>query len=209
MSATGTRAALSPPTRPAHFGPPDALRTVWTRPRATIRWILDHGDRGLWVALLLGGAATWGIHRAAFTPFAFAGLHRVPLLVAPVHLVEAGLLFLALALVVTGAGRALGGISGLHDVVRALAWTSAPIAASAPFVALAALLDGGPAWLLLVAAVLWLWAMVLAVFGIAEAHRFPAPRATLVLVLGLGTVAVLHGALVLALALLPAPGSAM
>lgn len=203
-----TKPALAPPTRPAHFGPPDSLRTMWTRPRATVRWVLDHGDGGLWVALLAGGIAAWMIHRAAFAPLLF-GLERTPLLLMPALVVEAGLAFAVLALVVTGAGRALGGVSDLRNIVRALAWSGAPVAASTPFIAVPTLLGGEARWLLLVVYALWLWSLGLAVFAIAEAHRFPVARATVVLVLGLGTATLAHGLLVLALALLFAPGPPM
>ena len=66
-STTG-RPALRPPTRPPWHGMPDLLRVVWTMPRATIRWLLDHGDHGLWIALALctslvaalSSTALWG-----------------------------------------------------------------------------------------------------------------------------------------------------
>ena len=55
------------PTRPAWHGPPDALRTVWTQPRATVRWILDHGDLRLSILLVAGAAAVAVVADGSFT----------------------------------------------------------------------------------------------------------------------------------------------
>ena len=66
-STTG-RPALRPPTRPPWHGMPDLLRVVWTMPRATIRWLLDHGDRGLWVALALCAALVQALSSTAMWP---------------------------------------------------------------------------------------------------------------------------------------------
>ena len=174
-------AGLLPPTRPAHFGPPDALRTIWTRPRATVRWVLDHGDHGLWAALLTVELASIALLRLAVAP-PDSGRLRRDLLDLAVLLVVPGFAFVAWTTLSAWIGRALGGRARWRDVAFALAWGLAPVAASAPLLALGAVAQSNQQVLsgriaAVLALGLWTWGVVLAVRTVAEAHRFPVVRA--------------------------------
>lgn len=202
--STGTSApdaGLLPPTRPARFGPPDALRTIWTRPRATVRWLLDHGDRGLWAAFLVVEIASIALLRLAAAPPRPGRLSR-DLLDLSVLLVVPALAFLVWVTMSTWVGRALGGRAHWREVAFALAWGLAPVAASLPLLTLGAIAqsNGQVASGRIVAALalgLWTWGVVLAIRTVAEAHRFPVVRAGVALwagfvlgMIGLGWVLV-------------------
>lgn len=202
--STGTSApdaGLLPPTRPARFGPPDALRTIWTRPRATVRWLLDHGDRGLWAAFLVVEIASIALLRLAAAPLRPGRLSR-DLLDLSVLLVVPALAFLVWVTMSTWVGRALGGRAHWREVAFALAWGLAPVAASLPLLTLGAIAqsNGQVASGRIVAALalgLWTWGVVLAIRTVAEAHRFPVVRAGVALwagfvlgMIGLGWVLV-------------------
>ena len=195
---TGTEApdaGLLPPTRPVRFGPPDALRTVWTRPKATVRWLLDHGDHGLWVGFAAVEIASISLLRFAVAP-PVSGRPTRDLLDLAVLLVVPALAFVMWTTMSTWIGRALGGRAHWRDVAFALAWGLAPLAASVPVLALGALaqtygqvMSGRTA--AAIALALWTWGIVLAVRTVAEAHRFPVVRAGVALWAGfaLGLVA--------------------
>ncbi len=202
--STGTSApdaGLLPPTRPARFGPPDVLRTIWTRPRATVRWLLDHGDRGLWAAFLVVEIASIALLRLAAAPLRPGRLSR-DLLDLSVLLVVPALAFLVWVTMSTWVGRALGGRAHWREVAFALAWGLAPVAASLPLLTLGAIAqsNGQVASGRIVAALalgLWTWGVVLAIRTVAEAHRFPVVRAGVALwagfvlgMIGLGWVLV-------------------
>ncbi len=202
--STGTSApdaGLLPPTRPARFGPPDALRTIWTRPRATVRWLLDHGDRGLWAAFLVVEIASIALLRLAAAPPRPGRLSR-DLLDLSVLLVVPALAFLVWVTMSTWVGRALGGRAHWREVAFALAWGLAPVAASLPLLTLGAIAqsNGQVASGRIVATLalgLWTWGVVLVIRTVAEAHRFPVVRAGVALwagfvlgMIGLGWVLV-------------------
>ncbi|MEO6462607.1 MAG: YIP1 family protein [Candidatus Eisenbacteria bacterium] len=199
-------AGLLPPTRPSHFGPPDALRTIWTRPRATVRWLLDHGDRGLWVAFVVVEVASITLLRLAVAPPSSGRLSR-DLLDLSVLLVVPALAFLAWTFMSTWIGRSLGGRAHARDVAFALAWGLVPVAASVPLLVLGAIAqsNGRVTSGRIAAAValgLWTWGVVLAIRAVAEAHRFPVVRAGVTLwagfMLGMITLGwVLFGVLLL------------
>lgn len=181
---TGTEApdaGLLPPTRPARFGPPDALRTIWTRPRATVRWLLDHGDRGLWGGFVVVEIASIALLRLSVAPPSSGHLWR-DLLDLSVLLVVPALAFLAWTTMSTWIGRALGGRARWREVAFALAWGLAPVAASVPLLVLGTIAqsNGRVASGRIAAALalgLWTWGVVLAIRAVAEAHRFPVVRA--------------------------------
>ena len=182
MSGTNAPdAGLLPPTRPAHFGPPDALRTIWTRPRATVRWMLDYGDGGLWLALLTVEIASVALLRLAVAAQDSGRLRR-DLLDLAVLLIVPALAFVVWTTMSAWIGRALGGRARWRDVAVALAWGLVPVAASVPLLALGAVaqvndqvLSGRVA--AAIALGLWTWGVVLAIRTVAEAHRFPVVRA--------------------------------
>jgi hypothetical protein len=160
---------------------PDLLRTIWTRPRATVRWVLAHGDRGLWPWLLTGALAT------AWTAFVLPPVLRLArdlpgpawrepfaLLLAALPLLSFGAGFAALLI----AGRVVCGRFAAHATLRALAWGLVPLAAALPFALLLAAprlgLPGiaaviGLAGLAVAAA----WAFALVAAAVAEVHEIP------------------------------------
>lgn len=174
-------AGLLPPTRPVHFGPPDALRTIWTRPRATVRWLLDHGDQRLWWAFLVAEIGSIPLLRFAVAP-PVPGSRTRHLLDLAVLLVVPTLGFLVWTTMAAWIGRALGGRGRWRDTAFALAWGFVPLVASVPFLVLGAVAQSfaqpatGVAMGVL-ALGLWTWGIVLAVRTVAEAHRFMAVRA--------------------------------
>ncbi len=184
MNAPAARAGLRPPTRPAWQGPPDVLRVIWTQPRATLRWILDHDATRLAPSLVIAASASAAIADTSLlendpTLGQWAGL------VAFAATVALGLVaWFVAALALTAFGRALGGAGTRRELLMAVGYGLVPAAASLPF----ALLRVWSRWLdnasgeLLAAAcmtLLWGWSIGLIVLGTAEAHRFSAARAVL------------------------------
>ena len=210
MSATTGKVdrGLVPPTRPEEFGPPDALRTIVSRPRATMRWLLDHGDGGLWVLLLLG--AFLAVAAAVLVDMArtLYGSDFDPVAEAfnPDLWVLAGwtLLFCMLGAVyfILGAAlvaRVLGGVARPLETLRAIAWGGLPLVAALPFVLASAFFDPFRAelpfvLLRLVGVVATLVAAVITVATFAEAQRFSLKRSAVAVLLsfavayGLGLV---------------------
>lgn len=181
-STTG-RPALRPPTRPPWHGMPDLLRVVWTMPRATVRWVLDHGDRGLWLPLALGAALVQALSSTAmWGRIDLLGPASLPRTIAigwPLWFVA----YLVTALGLAQIGQAFGGVGTISALRTAVAWGATPVSASLPFVV---------AWLYgiaianellavsmsVVAMVLWIWGAANTVFAVSEAHLFGTRRAT-------------------------------
>ncbi len=168
--------------------PPDALRVVWTHPQLTLRWLLEHGDRGLWVLLLLAAI----VAREAFR-WAGASQARLSALPAPVEFLLATVfwfllaLFLALALDVFGV--ALGGHGRYRDLRLALGWSATPLAASLPFVILYAFGLEAPRPLPAevasgIVTFLHLFSLVLLVACVREAHGLSWLKSVLVVAFG-------------------------
>lgn len=209
MTTTNTEApdaGLLPPTRPVRFGPPDALRTIWTRPRATQRWLMDHGDGGLWLAFLTVEIGSVALLRFAVAPPVTGRLTR-DLLDLSALIVVPALAFFAWTVMSTWIGRALGGRAHRKDVAFALAWGLSPIVASVPILALGALAQtyGQVASGRIAAGLalgLWTWGVVLAVRTVAEAHRFPVVRAGVSLWAGFALGMVVLGWILIGLLLL-------
>lgn len=193
--AHDVRAGLRPPTRPAWSDSPDLFRTIWTRPRATVRWALDHGTGRLAIPIVAAAA----VAEVVADPDLLAGIEYFGRLGWPPALalgVVAGcVLWGLLALSLLAAGRALGGVATLAETTTALAWALVPAAAALPFALLVALGRAGSLPLVafpgvIVAKGLGLWSLVTTVKAVAEAHRFSAMRAwgTLLLVLAVWIV---------------------
>jgi hypothetical protein len=183
--ATVGRPALRPPTRPAHFGPPDALRTVWTRTRATVRWMLDHGDRDLFILGYLGAATAKVLFTALLAQDAigFSAVADGPR-VGLEFAVRLTVLFGAAVLFFAG-GRLAGGVGTLRETFVAFGWGLMPLGAALPFAALGLLAQhsGRPGGLWIAGSfvlVAWLWSAATVVLATAEAQRLPAARALIV-----------------------------
>ncbi len=182
-STTG-RPALRPPTRPPWHGMPDLLRVVWTMPKATVRGLLDHGDRGLWLPLALCGAlvqtlsstAMWG----RIDLLGPASLPRTLAIGLPLWFAA----FLVTSLGLAQIGQALGGVGTNSALRTAVAWGAAPVCGSLPFViawlyGISASMEGLAVSMSVIAMVLWIWGAANTVFSVAEAHLFGTRRATI------------------------------
>ena len=180
--------------------------TIWTRPRATIRRIVETDVR-YQVAFLaiLSGALIW-LERRWSNP---STAPAFPMLV--VIAVIVGAMLGIIELYVNGAllkwaGAALGGVASYAEVRAALAWSRVPVIVAITIGLLAILLGtGGPmlggespasgASLLLVHGALVLWGFVVMLKCIGEVHRFSAWRA-------LGSILLIALAIVVILAAL-------
>ncbi len=172
---------LVPPTRPEGFGPPDMLRTIFTHPRATMRWVLDHGDGGLWVLLLVPGLFGQGLS-LAFSAVRDLASEPSPIVSPGVAVtgvvgwcVAAALGFTASLMIAT---RLMGGVARPGETLRAIAWGGIPLIAALPYLLVSRWLD--PALLPATVAVLrgfvfvmGLLSTVLTVLTIAEANLLP------------------------------------
>ena len=195
-----SRPGLRPPTRPAWHAPPDVLRLLWTQPRASVRWLIDHGGLRLSILLVCGASATAAVSEGllvdtfrAYGPWAWVFAIAIEMLFG----ITAWLLGAALLLWI---GRALGGAAAWTEMLIALAWGQAPIAAALPVALLRAWSRSlgnlnGELLSLLLLLLLYLWALATTTLVVAEAHRFSFARAviamTILVVLATAAVAVL------------------
>ena len=176
------RFGLRPPTRPAWHGPPDVLRILWTQPRASVRWLLDHGGLRLSILLVCGACATAVVVLSStLAPFVskdawswVAGLAFGMAVGLCQWTVSAAFLVLV--------GRALGGVATWTELLIALAWGGAPVAAGLPFALLLlwsrSLESTTSAFLCnAVLFVLYGWAIATKTLAVAEANRFSFARA--------------------------------
>jgi len=189
-----SRFGLRPPTRPASHGPPDVLRILWTQPRASVRWLLDHGGLRLSILLVCGACVTAVVaSEASLAPFASMGAWSWVLGLSLGTAI--GLFHWTLAAAfLTLVGRALGGVTTWTELLIALAWGGAPVAACLPF-ALLLLWSrslGSTSSVLLSHAflfVLYGWAVATTTLAVSEANRFSFARGILCMVALLGFVA--------------------
>jgi len=171
--------------------------SIWTRPRATLRQVLD-GDPGQWVFRLaaLGGVA--GALRLV-SKSAFGNSHPISVVLAVCLGCGAlgGIVALFLLTSLVGmAGRLLGGRGRTSEVMAALAWSYVPsiwglslwlpvavLLGAETFHAQPSILEGNPAATLLfgfvkvVQVLIGFWGFVVSLKCIGEAHRFSAWRA--------------------------------
>jgi hypothetical protein len=163
--------------------------TIWTRPRATIRRIVETDVRYQVTFLaILSGALIW-LERRWSSPSTAAAF---PILV--VIAVIVGAILGIVELYVNGAllkwaGAALGGVASYAEVRAALAWSRVPVIVAVSIGILAILLGtDGPmlggaefsnsgASVLLLHGALVLWGFVVMLKCVGEVHRFSAWRA--------------------------------
>ena len=198
MSAS--RAGLRPPTRPVWHGPPDVLRLMWTQPRASVRWLIDHGGLRLSILLVCGAGAATAIADGAllesverFSPWTWVVDLAIGMLLGVFAWLVAAALLVAI-------GRALGGVGTWPELLIALAWGHAPIAAGLPFALLllwSRSLDSANSEVLcaLVLFVLYGWSLATTTLAIAEAHRFSFARGAICMLALIGLYASLVSAL--------------
>jgi hypothetical protein len=152
-----------------------------------VRWLIDHGGLRLSILLVCGASATAAVSEATMVEsFRSFGMWAWVLALAVEMLL--GLVAWVLgALLLLGIGRALGGIGAWSELMIALAWGQAPVAAALPFALLRAwsrsLGNGnGEVLSLLLLLVCYGWALVTTTFAVAEAHRFSFARGLLSMV---------------------------
>ena len=208
------------PSMSAH-GPIEAVSpwlSIWTRPRATLRLILDTNPRrGVFRLAALGGIVE---SLSLATGQGFGDTYSAPVLLA---LALAGgavggvLLIIVFTAVMSLTGRWLGGRGGSVEVRAALAWANVPgiwgLLLWLPRAALlggemfhpnpAGILGNPPALLLYgllqtVQVAIALWAFAISLKCLDEAHAFSAWRALGALILGGFIVIVPIGLVVLA-----------
>ncbi len=198
-ATAGERPGLHPPTRPEGFGPPDLLRTIVTNPRATRRWILDHGDGGVWVLFLLAAIATnvllGPVLVRVLSTDVDEAIEFLTVAAPAMALLAAVLAPILLGLVVVAAtlfARLLGGRGSFLETARALAWATAPMVAGLPFLLVASFAPLTTTWAPPAALALQglLRLATFALFGLtlAEAQRLPTVRGFLAAGLGFGMV---------------------
>lgn len=169
------------------------LMTIWTRPRATIRRIVNTDVRYhvVWLAVMAGALSRLEARWAQ--PPGPPGSAAWPLLV--VASVIAGAVAGAIGLYLNGAllkwsGSALGGVATYAEVRAALAWAEVPIIVALSIGILSILMGtGGPLMpfgagyqdtsvsVSLLHAILGSWSFILLLIFLGEVHRISATRA--------------------------------
>jgi len=162
--------------------------TIWTRPRATIRRIVETDVRYQVTFLaILSGALIW-LERRWSNPSPAAAF---PILVVIAVIIGALLGIVELyinGILLKWAGAALGGVGTYAEVRAALAWSRVPVIVAMSIGILAILLgthgpqlggavSGSGASVTLLHAVLVLWGFVVMLKCLGEVHRFSAWRA--------------------------------
>jgi hypothetical protein len=171
--------------------------TIWLRPRATIRGILDSNPGYLVIPLAMAGGVIQTLDRAAQRDagdqMPLAGILILALVLGPIS----GLIGVYLGGAMLGwAGRKLGGHGASQDVRAALAWSEVPVLATIPlwilqlavvghemFTSNTPVLDSNPGigMVLLVTGlielVLAFWFFVTMLKCLGEAHGFSAWKA--------------------------------
>ncbi len=173
------------------------FRTIWTRPRATIRGIVNT-DPTLYVLLL---SVVGGVIQALDNASTRNAGDRLALPAILMTAIVAGAIGGPIGLYVGGwllrlTGRLLGGRAKAEEVRAAIAWSTVPVAATIPIWAIqlgvagremftteTPTLDANPAlWLVLIPSfvlevILGIWAFVIVLKCLGEVHRFSAWRA--------------------------------
>jgi len=180
--------------------------TIWTRPRATIRRIVDTDVHYQVMFLaILSGAIVW-LERRWAQP-ATGGAYPLVVVAAVIVGAMAGIVELYLnGMLLKWSGSALGGIGTYAEVRAALAWSRVPvIVAMAIGIASILLSDDGPSALgdeasssgngvALLQVLFALWGFIVMLKCLGEVHRFSAWRALgSILLIGVGAVVIVIG----------------
>ena len=184
-------------TRGIDLATENPFLTIWTRPRATIRGILDQNPTYLVIPLAMAGGVVQALDRATQRNAGDALPLGAILGMALVAGSIGGLIGLYIGGALTGwAGRLLGGRGTGEEVRAALAWAEVPVLATIPIwiIQLALIgkemftsetpnLEANPALGLVLMAtgvieiVLGIWALVIMFKCVGEAHGFSAWKA--------------------------------
>jgi hypothetical protein len=187
---------VSSTTRGINLAVDNPWLTIWTRPRATIRGIVDHDPTYRVVPLAMATGVLWAVNQMGrqnagdATPL--AGILGFAAIVGPlagiIQIYIAGWWF-------SNMGRIFGGHAQSKEVRTAVAWASVPSFATIPFLAVAIALFGnrvftkfvpGSSSPLLATTLLGVisiqiifgtWSGVVFLKGLGEVHGFSAWRA--------------------------------
>jgi len=182
------------------------LMTIWTKPRATIRRIVDTDVRYHVVLLVVMAGALSRLETRWSQPPGASGSAAWPLLV--VGSVIAGAVAGVIGLYINGAmlrwtGSALGGVATSAEVRAALAWAEVPIIVALAIGIVSILTGtGGPMMpfgayqdaslsVSILHALLGSWSFILLLKCLGEVHRISAMRAfCAILLVGVAAVAI-------------------
>lgn len=170
--------------------PTDAWTSIWTKPRKTVRYLLDTDPRYMVLFLAALTGVSQVLDRASFGSLGdtvpLSTILLAALLLGPVSGIVA--LYVGGALI-AWTGRWIGGAASAEHIRTAIAWASVPIAASlllwvvdlsviGESMFTTSLVEGGAAgWMMisaLGAVVLGIWSLVLLFKGVGEAQGFSA-----------------------------------
>jgi hypothetical protein len=183
--------------------------TIWTKPRATIRRIVDADVhyQVMFIAIL-SGAIVW-LERRWSQP-ATSGAYPLIVVTAVIVGAIAGIVELYLnGMLLKWTGAALGGIGTYAEVRAAIAWSRVPlIVAMAIGIASILISDDGPPSALgdevatsgsgvaLLQVLFAIWGFIVMLKCLGEVHRFSAWRALgSILLIGVGVVVIVVGAI--------------
>jgi hypothetical protein len=193
--------------------------TIWTRPRATIRGILNKNPSLHVTSIAAIGGILDSLSRATQQylgdRLSLPTILLIALAVGPVI----GLIWLYVGAFPVGlTGRWLGGRAGPEEIRAAIAWSLVPVLATIPvwiiqlalvgremFTSLTPVLDSKPLLNLLLMATapleigLAIWSFVILLKAVGEAQRFSAGKALGSILLGILCVAVMIGVPILVL----------
>lgn len=164
----------------------DAFRTIWFRPRVTIRWLIDERDprEAILLISIVFGLKYLDNVISGDGPIAFGML--LALIAIPISALI-GIFFLyAAGLFYRLIGQALGGEGDGPEIRTAFAWSFVPTMAAFPLtVVLFTALNiwpsftmNTPLWIInFPFLALGIWGIVIQIAGLSVAHQFSIPRA--------------------------------
>jgi hypothetical protein len=161
-----------------------------------VRWLIDHGGLRLSILLICGASASTVIADGAMLDVADRLTAWTWIVDLAVGMLIGLFAWVVAAGLLVGNGRVLGGVGTWQELLIALAWGQAPVAAGLPFALLklwSRSLDNANSEFLcsLALFVLYGWAVATTTLAVAEAHRFSLGRGALCVLALLGLYAVL------------------
>lgn len=172
-----------------------ALRTIWLKPRQTIRWLIAErpGRDAIVLAMLTGGVRVIDDSILTNRYSLIDGRLILAPIVVPICAVIGVLVLFVFGFTHTIVGGAFGGQGDHRSLRTAFAWSLVPSIFSLPMSLLLLLaimllpsIGSLPDWLLnLPFAVLFLWGLVIEIGGISAAHEFSIWRALVTFVVSL------------------------
>ena len=160
--------------------------SVWLHPKQTARYVIEHKTIVYPLILLVIGYVLTGsaelFNTEAYPDISFVWLFLIFIILVPIigmtfMFITVGIVFLI--------GKLLNGTGSFWDVFKASAISSIPAIFTSPFFILGAAINGGSALELilnLITIAISIWAIVILVAAIAEAHQFSIIRSIITLI---------------------------